>query len=134
MTILEQLARYLAAKLSLPFEDVGAEASVFFGALPDAPAKAVCVYASDLRPAGDDDGSRVQVILRSDSDGGWPAELSARVMALLDEARDVAFVPDGCYVNRVETERGFEFTGTAANGAQFYAARFRIYTCGGESV
>lgn len=134
MTILEQLARYLAAKLGLPFEDLDAEASVFFGALPDAPARAVCVYASDLRPAGDDDGSRVQVILRSNGDSGWPAALSARVMALLDEARDVAFVPDGCYVNRVETERGFEFTGTAANGAQFYAARFRIYTCGGEPV
>ena len=130
MTILEQLARYLAAKLGLPFEDCGAEASVFFGSLPDAPAKAVCVYASDLRCAGDEDGSRVQVIVRSDSDGGWPVELAARLMALLDEARDVAFVPEGCYVNRVDTERGFEFTGTAANGAQFYAARFRIYTCG----
>ena len=131
MTILEQLARYLAAKLNLPFEDLDAQASVFFGALPDAPAKAVCVYASDLRPSGDDDGSRVQVIIRSDMDGGWPAQLAVRLMALLDEARDVCFVPDGCYVNRVETERGFEFTGTSQNGAQYYAARFRIYTCGG---
>ncbi len=130
MTILEQLARYLAAKLGLPFEDVGAEASVFFGCLPDAPAKAVCVYASDLRPAGDDDGSRVQVVIRSDSDGGWPLDLAVRLMALLDEARDVCFVPGGHYVNRVETERGFEYGGSAQNDAQFYAASFRIYCCG----
>ena len=84
----------------------------------------------ERRPAGDDDGSRVQVVIRSDSDGGWPLDLAVRLMALLDEARDVCFVPGGHYVNRVETERGFEYGGSAQNDAQFYAASFRIYCCG----
>ena len=130
MTIVEQLARFIAAKLGLPFEGIDAEAAVFFGCLPDAPKKAVCVYAGGLRPAGDYEGTRVQVVIRSDSDGGWPLRQAARLTALLDEARDLIFVPDGLYVDRVEAERGFEFTGTAGEGAQYYAAGFRIYCCG----
>ena len=130
MTIVEELARYIAARLGLPFEDCGAEAGVFFGCMPDTPAKAVCVYAGGLRPAGDADGSRVQVVIRSDADGGWPLRQAVALTALLDEARDLIFAPEGHYVNRVVTERGFEFTGTAANNTQFYAADFRIYYCG----
>ena len=102
---------------------------MFFGCLPDAPAKAVCVYASDLRPCGDGDGSRVQVVIRSDGDGGWPLDAAVKLMALLDEARNVCFVPGGSYVHRVETERGFEYGGMAGNDCQYYAAEFRIYYC-----
>lgn len=131
MNIIEQLARYLAARLALPFEgNADAEAAVFFGSMPSEPVRAICVYASDLRAAGDPDGVRVQLVIRSDEDGAWPLRMAEEILCQLDERRDLLFSPEGNYVNRVETERGFEFTGINDNNAQFYAADFRIYACG----
>ena len=130
MTIIEQLARYLAAKLRLGFEETGAGAAVFFGYMPMEPVKAVCVYANDLRAPGDSDGVRVQVAIRSDADGAWPLNLAVEILRLLDDRRDLLFVPDGSYVSRVETQRGFEFTGLSDDNTQFYTAEFCIYSCG----
>ena len=125
MTIIEQLARYLAGKLQLPFED-----GVFYGYMPAEPVKAVCVYANDLRAPGDLEGVRVQVAIRSDTDGAWPLELAVEIMRLLDDQRDLLFTAEGDYVNRVETERGFEFTGLNDSNTQFYTADFKVYACG----
>ncbi len=130
MTIVEQLARFLANKLQLPFEGTEAGA-VFYGYLPEEPVKAVCVYANDLRAPGDSDGTRVQIVVRSDMDGAWALAQSMQIMSELDDARDLIFVPDGSYILRVETEKGFQFTGMAGNNTQFYAANFRVYYCGG---
>lgn len=131
MTIVEQLARYLAAKLRLPFEGDGSSAAAcFFGYMPAAPVKAVCVYASDLRAPGDLDGARVQIAIRSDVDGEWPLSLAVEIMRLLDEQRDLLLVAEGDYVNRIETERGFEFAGLNDGNTQFYTAHFRVYACG----
>ena len=129
MNIVEQMARYIAARLGLPFEDVDAPASVFSGWLPESPARAVCVCAAGLRPSGDADGTRVQVVIRSDGDSGWPLDTAVALTALLDEARDVAFVPEGHYVTRVTLERAFEFNGADDRGNQFHAAEFRVYNC-----
>ena len=125
MTVVEQLARYLAAKLQLPFEE-----KVFFGYMPAEPVKAVCVYAADLRAPGDLDGARVQVAIRSDADGAWPLSLAVEIMRLLDDQRDLLFTAGGDYVSRVQTERGFEFTGLSDGGTQFYTADFKVYACG----
>ena len=131
MNILEQLARYLAAKLNLPFEgSADAPAAVFFGYMPAEPVRAVCVYAADLRAPGDADGARVQVAIRSDLDGAWPLEVAEEILELLDERRDLLLSIDGSYVHRVETERGFEFSGMGESDTQLYAADFRVYACG----
>ena len=131
MTIIEQMARYLAVKLSLPFEGGGsAAAACFYGYMPAEPVKAVCVYANDLRAPGDLDGARVQVAIRSDTDGAWPLELAVEIMRLLDDQRDLLFTAEGDYVNRIETERGFEFTGLNDSNTQFYTADFKVYACG----
>ncbi len=133
MNIIEQMARYLAAKLALPFEGGGDdEAAVFFGYMPAEPVKAVCVYAGDLRAPGDPDGARVQVVIRSNEDGAWPLRVAVEILRQLDERRDLLFLSEGDYVNRVETERGFEFNGLSDNNTQLYAADFRVYACGGE--
>ena len=129
MTIIEQAARYLAAKLRLPFES-DQPGSVFFGYMPAKPAKAICVYANDLRAPGDDEGARIQVVVRSDLDGAWPLEKSVEIMRLLDEQRDVLFTKDGDFISRIETESGFEFAGMSDNQIQMYAANFRVYYCG----
>ena len=130
MTIVEQLARFLANKLQRPFEGTEAGA-VFYGYLPEEPVKAICVSANDLRAPGDSDGTRVQIVVRSDMDGAWALAQSMQIMSELDDARDLIFVPDGSYILRVETEKGFQFTGMAGNNTQFYAANFRVYYCGG---
>ena len=130
MTIIEQMARALAARLNLQFEGAGPGPAVFFGYLPAEPVKAVCVYANDLRAPGDLDGVRVQVVIRSDSDGAWPLEMAMKIIKYLDDRRDTLFVADGQYINRIETEKGFEFAGFNANNTQLYTANFRIYACG----
>ena len=130
MTIIEQLARFLAAKLRLPFEGNEANGAVFFGYMPAEPVKAMCVYANDLRAPGDMDGARVQIVIRSDMDGAWPLEKALQIMRLMDEQRDLIFTPDGYYVNRIVTEKGFEFSGLTEGNTQMYAANFRIYYCG----
>ena len=134
MTIIEQLARWLAAKLNLPVEDTAAGGAVFWGYLPEAPARAVCVYAEELRPEGDTDGTRVQIVVRSGADGAWPLETALAIVRLLNDRRDVLFVRDGAYISRVETERGFEFAGMSEGNTQQYAGYFRVYDCGGEAL
>ena len=129
MTIIEQMARWLAAKLDLPVEDTGAGGAVFWGYLPEAPARAVCVYAGELRPEGDADGTRVQIVVRSDADGAWPLKTALTIVRLLNDRRDVLFVPDGAYISRVETERGFEFAGMSDGNRQLYEGYFRVYDC-----
>lgn len=129
MTIVEQLARYLSARLGLPFEGGDAGGAVFFGCLPDRPVKAVCVYAMDLRDGGDGEGTRVQVALRSDADGAWPLDMAAAIMALLDARRDLVLAEGGDYVHRIEAVRGFEYSGMEGNATQFYTADFRVYWC-----
>lgn len=131
MTIIEQLARFLASKLRLPFEGADADGAVFFGYMPDKPAKAICVYANDLRTPGDSEGTRVQIIIRSDMDGAWPLEKAVQIMRLLDGRRDLTFTADGDYIIRVEAEKGFEFSGLAAGNTQMYAANFVVYACCG---
>jgi hypothetical protein len=130
MSIIEQLARFLAGKLQLPLEG-DTDGAVFYGYMPEKPTKAICVYANDLRAPGDDEGTRVQIVVRSDMDGGWALAQSLSIMSILDDARDLIFVRDGAYIPRIETEKGFQFSGMAGNNTQFYAANFRIYYCGG---
>lgn len=129
MTIVEQLARYLAGRMGLAFEGGDAGGAVFFGCLPERPVRAVCAYAGDLRAGGDPDGTRVQIAVRSDRDCAWPLERAAEITRLLDGRRDLIFTPAGGYVNRVELERGFEYAGMEDDGAQLYTADFRVYWC-----
>lgn len=129
MTMLEQMARFLASRLGYAFEG-DSDGSVFFGYLPEKPVKAICVYANELRASGDRDGTRIQVGIRSDMDGAWPLETAVRIMALLDDAHDLLFTEDGKYINRIETQSGFEYAGLDSNNTQFYTANFRVYCCG----
>ena len=124
MTLVEQLARYLAHRLGLGFET-----EVFFGYMPETPARAIGVYASDLRPADDLEGTRVEVAVRSDLDGAWAMEQAVAIMRALDGLRDAMFTPEGSYIHRVEAEKGFEFTGVEGQNVQYYTARFRVYGC-----
>lgn len=129
MSILEQLARYLANRLGIDYE--GGASGVFCGAMPEAPARAVCVCADDLRSPGDARGTGVTVTVRSDRDGAWPLETAAAVVRSLDGRRDVLLVPDGDHVHRIELEGGFAYDGYAPYNTQTYVGTFRIYwSCG----
>lgn len=130
MSVIEQLAAYLAERLNLPLEGNGDDgAAVFFGCMPDEPARAICVYATDLRAPGDPDGARVRVAIRSDADCAWPLDVAMEILRQLDERRDLLLAPGGDYVIRVETERGFEFAGINDEDLQYYTADFRVYAC-----
>lgn len=126
--IIEELARYIAKKLQMPFEGSSDTGAVFFGYLPETPKKAVCVYGTDMRPGGRD-GTRVQIAIRSDNDGSWPINVGFRILEELDGAGDIMLTLDGAYVSRIVTERGFEFGGIDTDGRQLYTADLLIYYC-----
>lgn len=123
--MVEALARWIAGRLGMPFEDIGAEEGVFFGWMPDAPVRAVCVTADGLRSGGE--GSRVQAQIRSDLDGDWALRRGEALVALLDEARDLMPSPEGPVIRRVTVERGLYLLGLEGNHTQVYGADFIVY-------
>lgn len=56
-------------------------------------------------------------------------ETAIEIMRCMDGERDMIFVPEGDYINRIKVEKGFEFIGLDNNRTQMYTANFRIYHC-----
>lgn len=127
MTIIEQLARYIAAELGLEFEGTS-EGSVFFGYIPQRPVKAICFLANDLKPPKDDEGTRVQIYIRSDKDGAYPLNIGIDIMRLLDDRTDVLFIEGGNYISRIKTERGLRAE-VVDDDMQGYSINFCVYYC-----
>lgn len=128
MSIIEQLARYLAS------EDVGVlegndEGSIFWGAMPALPVKAICVCGSDMRQRRDSDGARVMIYIRSDEDGSWPIEKSMQIADMLDGLNNILLVENGDYVVRVTVENGPSFVGLISNATQAYSINLRVHYC-----
>ena len=127
-SIIEQLAEYLAGE-GIGTLEGNDEGSVFWGTMPEAPKKAICVRAADMRQCGDAGGTQVMIYIRSDEDGDWPLQKSMEIMDLLDGLRHAMFTDGGNYILRVEMLTGATSGGLHANATQHYFMNFRIYYC-----
>jgi hypothetical protein len=128
MTLIEQLARYLADEGIGPFE--GKESgAIFSGVMPPAPQRAINVRATDLRTPGDTDGARVQIGVRSEGATPWSLEKAIEIVELLADLRDLLFTPDGFYIIGIELMNGPSFGSLEPNVEQLYYSNFRIYYC-----
>lgn len=127
MTIIEQIAHYIADELQLEYEG-NSDGSVYYGHLPGKPSKAVCVYAYEV-PSSDGLGARIQIIIRYDDDKIFPLDLGMRIYDLLVDKKDLLLVPDGNFIERIVLERGFEFFGVDGRETQLYSANFKVYYC-----
>lgn len=122
MTLVEQVARYLQGVL-------GADILVTYGFQPQEPGRCATVYATDTRRAGDEDGARIQVLIRAPDTGSLiPAQDADRVVEALGDFTGM-FAAGGNYIVRVRLESGASQIGADQNNRQQYSANFRVWYC-----
>lgn len=118
MEIVAYFAEYLAAYCGVP--------DVSTGIMPPDPDTFVTVYASDVRPKNDDDGSRIQVIVRGDSDSNNGIIIATRIAEMMDDFSGI-FTVDSPYVIRVVLDNGVASLGTDERGRMLYSINFHVY-------
>ena len=121
MLLIEQVARYLRAAIP--------GLSVTYGFMPQAPSRIATVLASDTREPGDEDGARVQVLIRGpDQDGATPAQDADAVVAALRDYVGL-LTSQGDYIIRIDLVNGPANIGADQNNRQQYSVNFRVWYC-----
>ena len=98
------------------------------GFLPQSPDKAAAVFATGLRPRGDDEGSRFQIIVRSEPTGDTALADAMRIADMLDDFNGILAI-DSPYFQRVTLETGVAALGADENGRTSYSLNFRAWIC-----
>jgi len=98
------------------------------GFLPQSPDRAAAVYATGLRPKGDDEGSRFQIIVRSDPTGDTALADAMQIADLLDDFSGILAI-DSPYFQRITLENGATALGADENGRVSYSLNFRAWVC-----
>lgn len=102
--------------------------NAFSGALPGTPDRAVAVVASDLRPDADAEGSRFQLIVRSERDSDSAVEDCCRLICLLLKC-PLALSAEGGLILRSSLESGTAFLGLDENRRVRYSLNLRVWHC-----
>lgn len=118
MELTEHLARFLC--------DQGYSATSAI--MPPLPDDAVTVYATGVRPKGDDEGSRFQVVVRGLPDKDTALRAAIEIADLLDDFSGITSI-DSPYFARIMLESGVAALGVDDNGRTMYSANFRAWTC-----
>ncbi len=125
MGITEQVASFLARKLGLSFEGISPW-SVFFGYLPEAPLRAICVTGEDMRLSGDERGAKVRINIRAGAESVPPVQIAEDIARAMEGAPGQLLTDGGARVLLCETGAGFRFEGLSGTFAQTHSATFRI--------
>ena len=118
MELIEHIAQYLNGN--------GIEATS--GVMPAFPARIATVYATGIRPAKDGEGSRFQVIVRSEADSDTAIGDIMRIIDLLDDFSGITGL-DSPYFARIQLESGATALGADENRRPMYSANFRAWIC-----
>jgi len=98
------------------------------GQMPPDPDRIATAYATGVRNPGDPDGSRFQVIVRSERDNDTAMGDALRVIELLDEFEGILTI-DSPYFQRITVEGGAANLGADGNGRISYSINFRAWYC-----
>lgn len=98
------------------------------GEMPATPDRALTVYATGVRPRRDQDGSRFQILVRSEPGTDTALQDALYVADLLDDFEGM-LTPDGPYFQRIELQSGAANLGLDANRRLTYSLNFIAYTC-----
>lgn len=98
------------------------------GFLPQSPDRAVAVYATGLRPQGDDEGSRFQIITRSEPTSDTALADAMQIADMLDDFSGILTI-DSPYFQRIMLESGAAALGADENGRVSYSLNFRAWMC-----
>lgn len=118
MEMIEHIAAFIAAN--------GIEATS--GMMPTSPDRVATVYATGVRPRGDDDGSRFQVIVRSAVDMDTAIADAMMIADLLDDFSGITGI-DSPYFARIQLESGATALGADENRRLLYSLNFRAWIC-----
>lgn len=98
------------------------------GSMPPEPDRVTTVYATGLRNRQDDDGSRFQVICRSERNVDTALGDAMLVQDVLEDFSGLLAI-DSPYVYRIITESGAANLGMDNNERLLYSVNFRAYFC-----
>lgn len=118
MELIEYIALYLC--------DQGYSATSAL--MPPLPDEAVAVYATGVRPKGDDEGSRFQIVVRGLPDKDTALRTAMEIVDILDDFSGITSI-DSPYFARVMLESGVASLGVDDNGRAMYSANFRAWIC-----
>lgn len=102
--------------------------TVTCGSMPAEPDRVATVYATGLRNRRDDDGSRFQVIVRSERDCDTAIGEAMLVLELLEDFSGLLTI-DSPYVHRIEVDSGVGNIGKDGNNRLSYSVNFRAFYC-----
>lgn len=118
MELTEHIAAYLCAN--------GFTATSGF--MPQEPNRIATVYASGVQPKRSADGSRFQIIVRSECDADTAIGDAMRIIDLLDDFQGITSI-DSPYFSRILVETGAAGMGADENRRLLYSINFRAFEC-----
>lgn len=119
MELTEHIAAYLRAH---------GFTSATSGVMPPEPDRIATVYATGVRARRDDEGSRFQIIVRSDKGADTALSDAMQIMDLLDGFSGITSV-DSPYFGRILAESGAAAIGEDGNRRLMYSLNFRAWYC-----
>jgi hypothetical protein len=98
------------------------------GAMPPEPDRAVTVYATGVRARRDEEGSRFQIIVRSEKGIDTALADAMQIMELLDDFSGITAI-DSPYFGRIVAESGIAAMGEDSSRRLLYSLNFRVWYC-----
>lgn len=128
MNLMEQLARHLEFLGFGVYASEEEAGDIFYGQMPDAPDRAVCVFSQDSATPGSTGGARMQVFTRGAvGDAKTPYETACAIAEALDGFMGF-LAGDGAYA-RIEAVSAAQGMGIDESGRHLYTSNYRIFYC-----
>lgn len=118
MELIEHIAAYLNGN-AIP---------AVTGIMPPYPDRCAAVYATGVRPRSDDEGSRFQVVVRSERSTDTAMRDAMTIVDMLDDFTGVTGI-NSPYFARIQLEGGVAALGADENDRLTYSANFRAWIC-----
>ena len=126
MNLIEQFARNLEFLNLGTVADKEKSGDIFWGTMPDKPDECVCVFSTDSRIGGDDDGARIQVMVRGRSDRKAYERSQAIAEAIADFTGYLAGDGARATIEIINTSAGL---GVDDRHRVLYSSNYRVFYC-----
>lgn len=98
------------------------------GYMPQEPSRIATVYATGVCPRRSEDGSRFQVVVRSEPERDTAIGDAMQIIDLLDGFEGITSI-DSPYYQRIVLESGATALGADENRRLLYSVNFRAFEC-----
>lgn len=98
------------------------------GIMPPDPDRCATVYATGVRSRRDEEGSRFQIIVRSEKEMDTALADAMDIIDLLDDFSGILTI-NSPYISRIALESGAASLGADENRRTLYSINFRAWVC-----